>query len=239
VRRVASMLILEEEVLDYAKGSLEGPKIWSSLIIYTPKDTLDPRRTSHLGSILLEEEIFAIIGEMAHALSDHHAREGDLTKKGVTRLNGVSPQILKCRKGISTKKFDGSDLEDSWALNCRTNKYREISKLNDISIIAFILDNICIDLETPCYNSEQRNGRYSESGFISDILEYRHMSGSPTPTPKNLGLQNLEGGRKHKFHQRVKKLQDPVNIFLGEKIKINEILEMLDLGLVGQCFYFR
>jgi hypothetical protein len=29
---------------------------------------------------------------------------------------------------------------------------------------------------------------YSEYGFIGDMLEYQHMSGSPTLTPENLGL---------------------------------------------------
>jgi hypothetical protein len=60
------------------------------------------------------------------------------------------------------------------------------------------------------------------------------MSGSPTLASENLELQNVEGGRKPKHYQCVKKMQAPINLFLGEKTKLNKVLETVDLALVGR-----
>jgi hypothetical protein len=43
----------------------------------------------------------------------------------------------------------------------------------------------------------------------------------------------IGGWEEKKCRRCVKKMQDLVNLFLGEKIKINDILEMVHLVLVG------
>ena len=98
---------MEEEVLDYTNEMLEGQQIWTRSLISTPGDTSDSRRTYHLVSHLLEEEIVAIIGELEQALFYHDTRVHAWSREGVTRSINISSKVLQCKVGTLHVKHDG------------------------------------------------------------------------------------------------------------------------------------
>jgi hypothetical protein len=83
-------------------------------------------------------------------------------------------------------------------------------------------------LEYPFYEKGGKNDIFSKLGFIGKVLNYELMTGT-SPTTNGLGLQNQKTMRKKMYL----KMQDPVNLHIWEKTRLNNIEDMADLALMG------